>query len=266
MAKTILVTGSTDGIGALTAELLADRGHRVLLHGRSAARLKAVAAKVGESSETYLADLSRIADVRSLGRAVLAKHSQVDVLINNAGVFKTANPHTPEGHDVRFVVNVLAPYVLTRTLLPVIPPTGRIVNLSSAAQAAVDVDAMAGRRRLADMEAYAQSKLALTVWSRVLAEELSEGPAVIAVNPGSLLASKMVREGFGVAGKDLRIGAEVLCQAALDASFAGASGLYFDNDSGRFAEPNAAALDGAHVDAVMATVEAVLADLGEPAF
>jgi len=81
---------------------------------------------------------------------------------------------------------------------------------------------------------------------------------VVAVNPGSLLASKMVKEGFGIDGKDTAIGARILCQAALDPSFAQASGQYYDNDAGRFAPPNEAAADKAHVAAVMAGIAAAL--------
>lgn len=113
--------------------------------------------------------------------------------------------------------------------------------------------------RCASMEAYAQSKLAITIWSRELARELPDGPVFVAVNPGSLLASKMVKEGFGVAGNDLSIGADILCKAALDPSFASASGAYFDNDAGRFADPNVAALDSDHSAAVMTTIEQLVA-------
>lgn len=177
-------------------------------------------------------------------------------------MFKTQHPRTPHGLDVRFVVNALAPYVLTRRLLPIIPETGRIVNLSSAAQAPVNLDALAKYVGLDAMDAYAQSKLAITIWSRELAKELPNGPIVVAVNPGSLLASKMVKEAFGVAGNDLSIGADILCKAALDDSFADASGKYYDNDVARFSSPHAAARDGAHVDAVMRGIDRVLAAHG----
>ena len=96
--------------------------------------------------------------------------------------------------------------------------------LPSAAQSPVDLEALVGRRRLSDSEAYAQSKLAITMWSRHLAGELPEGPVVVSVNPASLLATKMVKEGFGVAGKNIRIGAEILCKAALNDAFSTASG------------------------------------------
>lgn len=258
MTKTILITGATDGIGLLTAQALAAEGHRILLHGRNAAKLEAAAKSVGGTTEQYLADLSNMADVHGLAANIRAKHSQVDVIINNAGILKAPNTETPDGHDIRFVVNTFAPYALTRDLLPIIPTDGRVVNLSSAAQAPVDLDAMLGRKKLDDMGAYAQSKLAITIWSREMAEELPDGPVIVAVNPGSLLASKMVKEGFGIAGNDLSIGVNILREAALGASFADASGKYFDNDSGQFAQPHAAALDTAHSADVMQAIQNVL--------
>jgi len=135
------------------------------------------------------------------------------------------------------------------------------VNLSSAAQAPVDMEALSGGKQLDDMSAYSQSKLGITIWSQELAKELKDGPLVVAVNPGSLLASKMVKEGFGIAGNDLSIGAGILHRAALDASFADASGRYFDNDAGAFADPHPAALDDKHCADVMSGIKAALANL-----
>lgn len=262
MSKTILITGATDGIGLLTAKTLALSGYSILLHGRSPEKLENVTQEFGGSPESYVADLSRMDDVHALGDAIRQKHNQLDVIINNAGVLKSSQTQTSDGLDIRFMVNTFAPYVLTRDLLPIMPANGRIVNLSSAAQAPVDMEALHGRKQLDDMAAYAQSKLAITIWSRELAKELSDGPVVVAVNPGSLLASKMVKEGFGVEGKDMQIGADILCEAALGESFSDATGKYFDNDSGAFASPHAAALDASHCQEVMQGIEAVVAKLG----
>jgi len=267
MQKTILVTGATDGIGLETARMLVALGHNVLLHGRNPAKLEKVEGTLsdlpdGGGIETYLSDLSRPDAVEALAKAVAEKHAKLDVLINNAGVFKAPDPITPDGLDVRFAVNTIAPYLMTQRLLPLLGTSGRVVNLSSAAQSPVNPDALAGRVRLSDMEAYAQSKLALTMWSRTIALSLGdEGPAIIAVNPRSLLGSKMVKEAFGVAGGDLRIGAEILCRLSLDDEFATASGQYFDNDIGQFSSPHPDALDPQKSEMVVRTIEEVLAKI-----
>lgn len=236
MSKTILITGATDGIGRLTATRLAAQGHTLVLHGRNAAKLKQVASEIG-GAETHQADLSDLDETCTFADSVLAAHKQLDVLINNAGVLKAAVTKAPSGRDIRFEVNTIAPYLLTRRLLPIIPATGRIINLSSAAQAPVDIDDMMNGRDMDAMAAYSQSKLAITLWSAALANQLPDGPSVISVNPGSLLATKMVKEGFGLAGNDLNIGADILIAAALSDDFAGRSGQYFDNDSGKFVAP-----------------------------
>ena len=214
MSKTILVTGSTDGIGFDTVKRLLRHGHRVLIHGRSATKLAAAKMALTEAFpeaalETYQADLLVFEEVITLAATISERHGTLDVLINNAGVFKTRQPKTPQGFDVRFIVNTIAPLVLTRRLWSLIPKTGRVINLSSAAQAEVNLQALAGHITLDDMEAYAQSKRGITLWTQEIAKQYAQGPVVLAVNPGSLLASKMVKEGFGVAGKSLQIGADI---------------------------------------------------------
>jgi NAD(P)-dependent dehydrogenase (short-subunit alcohol dehydrogenase family) len=229
-----------------------------LLHGRSADKLAAVATELGGDTVSYVADLSSLSDVEALARQVSSDHPDLDVLINNAGVLKAPHTRTADGHDLRFMVNTIAPYLLTKRLLPQLGSTGRVVNLSSAAQAAVDIDALKGKGRLDDMAAYSQSKLGITIWTRELAAQHPAGPLMVAVNPGSLLGTKMVKEGFGMAGKDVGIGARVLVDAALGERFAGRSGQYFDNDSGAFSEPHPAGLRPSHALQVMTTLEALL--------
>ncbi len=262
MSKTILITGATDGIGLLTAKTLSSMGHNILLHGRSEKKLDKAAEEVGGNAGIYVADLSHMDQVHALAAAVSQEHTHLDALINNAGVLKVSQTQTTDGFDVRFMVNTFAPYVLTRALLPTLDSNSRIVNLSSAAQAPVDLDVLHGRKQVDDMAAYAQSKLAITIWSQEMAKELDDGPVVVAVNPGSLLASKMVKEGFGVAGKDMQIGADILCEAAIGGMFSQASGKYFDNDLGSFSPPHAAAQDIGHCTEVMQAIEAAVAKLG----
>ena len=236
--STILLTGATDGIGLKAAERLVAGGHTVLLHGRNPEKLARVGERLGQP--TYQADLSDLSQVDALADAVAADHPKLDVLINNAGVFKTSRPLTSDGLDVRFVVNTLAPVRLTHKLLPVLK-NGRILNLSSAAQNPVDLDALAGRKRLDEFGAYAQSKLALTMWSAWLAQDLGSDAVVLAINPGSLLDTKMVREGFGRTRGTADVGAQVLERLAITDE--GTTGSYFDNDAGRFGPPHPLAED-----------------------
>ena len=263
MTKTILLTGATDGIGFETAKILASQGHTLLIHGRSEeklASLKRVLSGISGAGviETYCADLADLSAVKTLASDVASKHSVIDVLINNAGVFVTPNPQTASGHDIRFVVNTIAPYLLTKCLLPNLTSSSRVVNVSSAAQAPVDLDALAGKRTLSDNEAYAQSKLAITMWSVHMSVALPDGPIVVAVNPASFLGSKMVREAYGTEGKDLGIGADILVRAALSDEFANASGRYFDNDSDRFAQPHVDALNASKNEQLTAAIDDII--------
>ena len=265
MKKTILLTGATDGIGLATAKALASQGHDLLLHGRNPEKLAAAEAVVSAVPGAagvagYLADLASMKAVALLAEAVICGHPSLDVVINNAGILKTPDPGTPDGLDIRFAVNTLAPYLRTKRLLPALGSAGRVVNLSSAAQAPVDLEAVRGQVRLDDMAAYAQSKIALTMWSRAVALQES-GKVIVVVNPGSLLTSKMVQEGFGVAGGDIGIGADILTRAALSDEFATATGLYFENDAGRFGLPHLDALDGTKAAPLPQVMDSILADL-----
>ena len=113
MAKRILLTGATDGIGLETAKSLVSLEHHVLLHGRNAAKLDKVERSLTAlwqhaHIEGYVADLSRMSEVESLAKAVSDKYKSLDVLINNAGVFVAPDPVTPDGLDLRFAVNAIA--------------------------------------------------------------------------------------------------------------------------------------------------------------
>lgn len=251
MKKTILITGATDGIGLAAAKAFASQGHNLLIHGRNSDKLKHTKELLNNLADqqkatspqgkiqTFLADLSSFSAVKSLAEKVKATFINIDVLINNAGVFKVADPITKDGLDVRFMVNTIAPYLLTEQLLPMMNKSGRVINLSSAAQAPVNIDALFGKNPLTDMAAYSQSKLAITMWTHYLAKHtLQDGPIMFPVNPGSLLASKMVKEGFGIAGNDISIGANILVRLALEEGLEPHSGKYFDNDKGEFSSPH----------------------------
>ena len=261
MKKTIMITGATDGIGYVTAKNLVQIGHKVLIHGRNPEKVKRVATELNDLGQekvlSFVADLSDLKLVQKLADEVKERDIRLDVLTNNAGVFKTRNPITPDNLDVRFVVNTIAPYLLTKLLFPFFAEKSRVINLSSAAQAPINIEALKGNVRLGDMEAYAQSKLAITSWTSFLAKKLAnkKNAIFIAVNPGSLLASKMVKEGFGVSGKDINIGARILEKLATSAEFEDANGKYFDNDIGRLTSLHPDVLNKQKSEALITTLE-----------
>ncbi|ENO1792024.1 MULTISPECIES: SDR family NAD(P)-dependent oxidoreductase [Vibrio] len=263
MRKTILVTGSTDGIGLETAKMLIKCEQHVIIHGRNIEKVQQVEQSLREMKsgkvESLVADLSSPNAVKQIVMEITERFNHLDVIINNAGVYATPNPRTKEGLDIRFAVNTIAPYLLTRELLPLLGDTGRVVNLSSAAQTTVNTSALLGNKPLSDGEAYAQSKLALTMWSRAIGLKLKNtGPMLVSVNPKSFLGSKMVKDAYGVAGGDIRLGADILTRAALSEEFAQAHGMYFDNDIEAFAPPHPDALDQSKTQQIIDSIELIL--------
>lgn len=281
MYKTILITGSTDGIGKLAALKLAEAGHQVYLHGRDADKLASVITEVqavatGEAVDRvggFVADFSDLTAVLKMASDVNEKLPKLDVLINNAGIYTASVATTKDDLDIRFVVNYLAPYELTNALLPLLKQSGRarIVNLSSAAQTPISYEAFAGQASLEDKAAYAQSKLALTMWSMALAEKVAgDDINVIAVNPGSLLNTKMVDEAYGQYWSSADKGANILVELAISDEFANDTGKYFDNDikdgiqgdvRGEFGKPHADALNKEAIAKLEKHTEQVLQSL-----
>lgn len=150
-----------------------------------------------------------------------------------------SDPQTKDGYGARFIVNVVAPYSMTQELLPLLGSDGRAVNLSSAAQSPVDLNGFISKRLFTDSEAYAQSKIAMTIWSFDLAKSLGDaGPMIVAVKPAPFLGNKMVKEAHGRLGHDLRIRVDTLARAVLSDEFASASGRYYNNDQKALAQPH----------------------------
>ena len=260
----ILITGSTDGIGRRAAVALAATGHDVVVHGRSATKLADAGAEVEGAASTPVAavqaDLSTVHGTRSFIADLRRDHADLDVVVNNAGVFRSDTPISDDGWDLRFAVNTVAPYLLTAALIDSLPDTGRIVNLSSAAQAPVDLDGLTSGVALDQQLTYAQSKLALTMFSMELGRRrAADGPMIVAVNPGSLLATRMVHEGYGIAGNDVNIGTDILVRSAVGDDFATAGGRYFDNDARRFGDPHPDAMDSARCSALLEALDSLLA-------
>lgn len=239
--KRILITGSTDGIGFETAKMMAKEGHHIILHGRNTDKLEQAKKELKRLNnksilDTVVCDLSILSRVHEMVSEINSKYDRVDVLINNAGIYVTDHTKTLDNLDVRFAVNTISPYILYKGLLGLMDKDSRVINLSSAAQAPVDLMALKEFSNMNDSDAYAQSKLAITMWS--IEHGLKEGPMILAVNPKSFLGSKMVKRAYGREGFDLSIGAKILFDASLSDDFKNASGMYYDNDIQEFSNPH----------------------------
>lgn len=264
MNKTILITGSTDGIGLATANSLVKLGHKVIIHGRSEEKINSIKQSLStianaQQVSAYKADLSSLAEVKKLAAQIKLNHDKLDAVINNAGVFVVPETVSSEGLDVRFTVNTIAPYLLTQQLLPILKSSSRIINLSSAAQSSLLPDELTKPSTLSDNAVYAKSKLALTMWSKQMALQLgADGPSIIAINPKSFLGSKMVEQAYGVSGGNLEIGADILVKSVLSDEFSDASGKYYDNDIESFSSPHPDANDPQKTSKIVETIDKVL--------
>jgi NAD(P)-dependent dehydrogenase (short-subunit alcohol dehydrogenase family) len=240
--QTVLVTGATDGLGRALARELAARGARVLLHGRSGARLEETrdeirAATGNDRAGVYLADLASLDEVRRLAHDVERDWERLDVLVNNAGIGGGRRPGEREtsadGHELRFAVNYLAGFLLTSLLLPLLRRSApaRVVNVASAGQEPIDFDDVMLERGYDGMRAYRQSKLAQILFTFELAERLSaDGEDVTAnvLHPATLMNTKMVRESFGYTLSTVDEGVAATVRLALAPELDGVSGRYYD--------------------------------------
>ena len=198
----VLVTGSTSGLGREVALAMAERGAHAIVHGRDRARglevVEQIAAEGTGSASFYRTDLGSMAEVRALGEAILRDYGRLDVLVNNAGIWlsgESARRTSADGHELSFAVNYLSHFLLTRMLLPIIPPspTSRIVNVSSGAQTPIDFDDPMLEEGYSGSRGYAQSKLAQILFTFDLAEELADtGIRVNALHPATLMDTNMV--------------------------------------------------------------------------
>ena len=254
-----VVTGATGGIGPWIAVALARAGYRTVLVGRDKARLAAahglIEAKVaGASLGSALADLSSLGETQALGRTLAATYPAVSVLVNNAGVFRSARERTAEGRELVLATNHLAPFVLTRALRPALSAAApsRVVNVGSvmSERVGIDPDDLELDRRWGPVRAYARSKLALMMATFEWAERLKEdGVTCNVVHPGAVATGIVRNEGVGaIAWRALtpflltpEQGAVEPSHAALSPSLAGVSGCYLKRR--RIALPNPLALD-----------------------
>ncbi len=249
--KTVLITGSTDGVGRFIAAELGRAGARVLVHGRNQERAERLVGEItaaGGAAVFYPADFTSLAEVRRLAQTVQREYESLDILINNAAVATGGRPRqsSQDGYELHFAVNYLAGFLLTRLLLRALHAShsARIVNVCSAGQTAINFDDVMLTQGYSGVRAYCQSKLAQVLFTFDIAEEL-EGSRVTAncLHPASYMDTTMVRQGGIKPLSTVEDGARPVLQLALAQELEGKTGLYFD----RFqpGSPNAQAHDPA---------------------
>ncbi len=235
--KTVLVTGSTDGLGRAVARELGALGATVIVHGRNRQRGEEAVREIGAAGGQavfYPADFGSLSEVRGLAETVLANHDRLDVLINNAGIWTDGSDErriSEDGHELVFAVNYLAGFVLTHRLLPLLERSApaRIVNVSSLAQQSIDFDDVMLERNFSAARAYSQSKLAQVMFTIDLAERLAgTGVTANSLHPATFMDTAMVERAGATPRSTVEEGAEAVMQLAVSPQLEGRSGLFFN--------------------------------------
>ncbi len=253
--KTILITGATSGIGLEAAKILATRGANIIFFARTEekARIaKDIIAKNATSNQVNyrLCDLSSMQSIQYCCRTELDDIDKIDVLINNAGVWQSKRKTSADGIELTFAVNYLAPFYLTSLLEKKLRAgkKARIVNVASRMHMGkINFDDIEFKNNYSGRHAYAQSKLALILYTRLLANKLSgSGISAFSVHPGFLSTSlardsfKLLQFAFRKFGKSPKVGGEKLVYAAMAPELQEFSGEYLDgNKPGQASEYSA---------------------------
>jgi NAD(P)-dependent dehydrogenase (short-subunit alcohol dehydrogenase family) len=248
--KTVLVTGSTDGVGRYVAAKLAAAGAKVLIHGRDGARAKTLADEIRGHGFAepifYQADLSSLAGARQLAEAVTAGHKRLDLFISNAGIgslsLGSERRTSADGYELRFAVNYLSGFLLAHLLLPLLKASApsRIVNVASLGQHPLDFDDVMLTKGYSGSRAYAQSKLAQIMFTIDLARQLEgTGVTVNALHPATYMNTTMVREGGITPISTVEQGGDAILHLATGDDVAAQSGLFFNGMQPAQANPQA---------------------------
>ncbi len=244
--KSVIVTGATSGIGWVTARELARKGARVILVGRSSAKLSTVAEQIKNQTsnplvETICADLSTRAGVQFAAHEYKKRHTRLDVLVNNAGAIFMKREQNPDGVEMTFALNHLNYFHLTILLLDLLKATApaRIVNVSSDAHRGqvIDFKNLQGEKEYSGFSAYGRSKLMNLLFSMELSRRLQgTGVTVNALHPGFVASEfgknngkfvSLVMRVMSPIARSVEDGASTSIYLASSIEVEGVSGQYF---------------------------------------
>jgi NAD(P)-dependent dehydrogenase (short-subunit alcohol dehydrogenase family) len=232
--ETVLVTGSTDGIGREAALALGRLGAEVVVHGRSGAKAQRVVDRIqsqGGSARYYTADFASLSEIRSFAETVRDEVGTVDVLANNAGTYFRTGQRTEDRVEATVAVNHLAPFLLTHRLLPSIPEGGRVVTTASSvhSRGELDPDRLDEVGEYDGLDAYARSKLANVLFTRELARRLPDHTANC-FHPGLVPGSALWRDAPLVVRAATRVGGllpDAIARRIVDTPATGAATLVY---------------------------------------
>ena len=241
--KTILVTGSTSGIGLETVRVLALRGVHVLALGRTKAKVERAVAGLPGTITAFGCDHEDFAAVAACAQEIVALGRPLDVVIANAGILGDMQLELVHGVAKPFAVNHLSHFILVNRLKPALRPGARVVMVSSEAhhrapREGIAFDNLAGERGYRAMECYGMTKLANHLFARALARRWKDAgitanslhPGVIATNIFHTLPpliGGLVALFGGLIMKSVAAGAATTCYVATAPALAGVTGLYF---------------------------------------
>lgn len=266
--KICLVTGATDGIGKVTARVLAERGATVIGVGRAPAKIKATISDVGSTPgrlEFMTADLSSQAQVRALAEEFKSKYDHLHVLVNNAGALFTHYRESVDGIEMTFALNHLAYFLLTQLLLDPITASApaRIINVASDAHqgSTINFDDLGYKRNYSGWTSYGASKLANILFTYELARRLQGTRVTVnAVHPGFVHTNFQRAAGLNMRGPlTPEEGADTQIWLATSDEVEGVTGKFFVR---RHDTPSS---DASYNEAVARRLWDVSADLVGPA-
>ncbi len=248
--KTVIITGSTDGIGKQTALILAQKGFFVLIHGRNEEKCRQtvneISSATGSKNLDYFAcDLLSLKEVRRFSEEVKKRYEALDVLINNAGVYLKDYILSQEGIEGTFQINHLSMFYLTLNLLPIIKTAkeehARIINVSSTAHASkMDFDNLVKPLKYDGHRAYSLSKLCNILFTLELSEKLQDKNITVnCLHPG-VINTKLLKAGWGAVGgffgKSIQEGATTSVYLATSKDAENITGKYFSDS--KIAKPH----------------------------
>jgi NAD(P)-dependent dehydrogenase (short-subunit alcohol dehydrogenase family) len=197
--KVVVVTGVTSGIGKALAMGLARSGENVVLVARDAERGSIVQEEIKSQTQNpdidlVLSDLSSLSSVRNAAAIIKSKQENIDVLINNASIYKSRRELSIDGFELMFVTNHLGPFLLTHLLLDPLLTSGsaRILNITAPSSTQLDFDNLQGEKKFNSLTAFGASKMMNLLFTFELARQLENtGVTANAVHPGLVRSSLM---------------------------------------------------------------------------